>query len=288
MLTLFSNSPTIVICAAKNKYSWWLMVLPQSVLKRRKKWFVKWLLSEKNIYIYSKVKTSSRKNRRNTNQVQLNKETKGKTLKDDKMRNDPNDNMMKRPLTLDLNKKIVNTNNGPPILSTPDVNLCKLGSPELENLILNTDTLQTPTPSAMFPSAKVNNTLLGHKCLFTNRFLCSRRSQPNKKIMRKDLRMPWRRYTTTNQSRSKHRQPWARTQWAAVKSLMLMPRIQICWCKLKKSHNHFSHRAHKWVQLIWRAKKELNLNERDNAIELQPRSAGNESLVRFIKATLLI
>ena len=82
-----------------------------------------------------------------------------------------NDNMMKRPLTLDLNKKIVNTNNnGPPILSTPDVNLCKLGSPELENFILNTDTLQTPTPSAMFPSAKVNSLKLGHVCLFTNNF----------------------------------------------------------------------------------------------------------------------
>lgn len=67
----------------------------------------------------------------------------------------PGDNMMKRPLTLDLNKKIVNNNNGPPILSTPDVNLCKLGSPELENFILNTDTLQTPTPSAIFPTAKV-------------------------------------------------------------------------------------------------------------------------------------
>lgn len=65
------------------------------------------------------------------------------------------DNMMKRPLTLDLNKKVLNNNNGPPILSTPDVNLCKLGSPELENYILNTDTLQTPTPSAIFPTSKV-------------------------------------------------------------------------------------------------------------------------------------
>jgi len=64
------------------------------------------------------------------------------------------DNMMKRPLTLDLNKKAV-TNSGPPILSTPDVNLCKLGSPELENLILNTDTLQTPTPSGIFTTAKI-------------------------------------------------------------------------------------------------------------------------------------
>ncbi|CRL01667.1 CLUMA_CG014887, isoform A [Clunio marinus] len=69
----------------------------------------------------------------------------------------PNDNMMKRPLTLDLNKKIVNSNGGPPILSTPDVNLCKLGSPELENFILNTDTLQTPTPSAIFPTAKITS-----------------------------------------------------------------------------------------------------------------------------------
>jgi len=67
------------------------------------------------------------------------------------------DNMMKRPLTLDLNKKVVN-NNGPPILSTPDVNLCKLGSPELENFILNTDTLQTPTPSsAIFPTSKITS-----------------------------------------------------------------------------------------------------------------------------------
>lgn len=74
------------------------------------------------------------------------------------------DNMMKRPLTLDLNKKVVN-NNGPPILSTPDVNLCKLGSPELENYILNTDTLQTPTPSAIFPTnnIKVNRTIAARK-----------------------------------------------------------------------------------------------------------------------------
>lgn len=71
----------------------------------------------------------------------------------------PNDSqLMKRPLTLDLNKKIPTHSGGPPILSTPDVNLCKLGSPELENYILNTDTLQTPTPSGIFPTtAKVGN-----------------------------------------------------------------------------------------------------------------------------------
>lgn len=69
--------------------------------------------------------------------------------------NEKPDNMMKRPLTLDLNKKIPLTN-GPAVLSTPDVNLCKLGSPELESFMLNTNTLETPTPSAIFASSKVN------------------------------------------------------------------------------------------------------------------------------------
>ena len=68
--------------------------------------------------------------------------------------NEKPENMMKRPLTLDLNKKI-SSNNGL-ILSTPDVNLCKLGSPELESFILNTNTLETPTPSAIFAPSKVN------------------------------------------------------------------------------------------------------------------------------------
>lgn len=75
-----------------------------------------------------------------------------------------NDNEMKRPLTLDLNKKAFGGHSSdPPILSTPDVNKFKLESPELENYILNTDTLQTPslslttpTPSGIFP-APVNN-----------------------------------------------------------------------------------------------------------------------------------
>lgn len=71
-------------------------------------------------------------------------------------------NIMKRPLTLDLNKKVA-TSTAPPILSTPDVNLCKLGSPELENLILNTDTLQTPTPSGIFPTSRVSFKSIGRK-----------------------------------------------------------------------------------------------------------------------------
>lgn len=67
----------------------------------------------------------------------------------DKTSNDKNkdSNIMKRPLTLDLNKKLIN--NG--VLSTPDVNMCKLASPDLEHFILNTNTLETPTPSGIFP-----------------------------------------------------------------------------------------------------------------------------------------
>lgn len=88
--------------------------------------------------------------------------------KDNDRDSKPNDNMMKRPLTLDLNKKIANNNSGPPILSTPDVNLCKLGSPELENYILNTNTLETPTPSTIYPSTKVTSYYFIRSRMFVN------------------------------------------------------------------------------------------------------------------------
>lgn len=68
--------------------------------------------------------------------------------------------IMKRPLTLDLNKKI---NSNALLLSTPDVEKMIIKSPELENFILNTETLQTPssmqTPSnsqAVFQPSKVS------------------------------------------------------------------------------------------------------------------------------------
>lgn len=71
---------------------------------------------------------------------------------------------IKRPssLQIDLNKKFVHLGAGTAVLSTPDLNMCKLGSPELENYILNTDTLQTPTPSLQPPTifpTKVSNTI---------------------------------------------------------------------------------------------------------------------------------
>lgn len=71
---------------------------------------------------------------------------------------DNSNNMMKRPLTLDLNKKVHSGGGSQLLLTTPDVEKMVIKSPELENFILNADTLQTPgqmlqTPStsAVFP-----------------------------------------------------------------------------------------------------------------------------------------
>lgn len=61
----------------------------------------------------------------------------------------PSETIMKRPLTLDLNKKI---NNNQLLLSTPDVEKMIIKSPELENFILNTETLQTPSSLLQTPS----------------------------------------------------------------------------------------------------------------------------------------
>lgn len=66
----------------------------------------------------------------------------------------------KRPLTLDLNKSVSKlqrfnqSQNQAPVLSTPDLNMLKLASPELENLILNNNSALV-TPS-MFQASKVS------------------------------------------------------------------------------------------------------------------------------------
>jgi hypothetical protein len=80
--------------------------------------------------------------------------------KDNKQNEQKSSEPMKRPLTLDLNKKI---NSNALLLSTPDVEKMIIKSPELENFILNTETLQTPssmqTPSnsqAVFQPSKVS------------------------------------------------------------------------------------------------------------------------------------
>uniref|UniRef100_A0A1B0D7W3 Jun-like transcription factor domain-containing protein n=1 Tax=Phlebotomus papatasi TaxID=29031 RepID=A0A1B0D7W3_PHLPP len=65
---------------------------------------------------------------------------------------------LKRPFTLDLNSKdtpkrlrfnqSVNTTS---VISSPDLQMLKMASPELEKFIMSNNTLQTPTPSLVFP-----------------------------------------------------------------------------------------------------------------------------------------
>lgn len=75
--------------------------------------------------------------------------------------NNPSDNKdkanLKRPLTLDLNKPPIakqrfnQSLTAAPVLSSPDMLMLKLGSPELTSMILSGDNLQTPTPN-LFPN----------------------------------------------------------------------------------------------------------------------------------------
>lgn len=69
-------------------------------------------------------------------------------------------NQLKRTLTLDLNQARNGAKRaklcGAPVLSSPDLNKLKLGSPDLERLIISHNNLATPTPSThsnmLFPS----------------------------------------------------------------------------------------------------------------------------------------
>lgn len=69
-------------------------------------------------------------------------------------------NSLKRPLTLDLNGK-QQTNkrsrlnpslNTVSVLNSPDLQMLKLASPELEKFIMATNNMQTPTPSLAYPT----------------------------------------------------------------------------------------------------------------------------------------
>ncbi|KAG4075352.1 hypothetical protein HA402_003143 [Bradysia odoriphaga] len=64
-------------------------------------------------------------------------------------------NGLKRPLTLDLNGKQQTAKRSrfnPNVLSSPDLQMLKLASPELEKFIMANNTLQTPTPSLVYPT----------------------------------------------------------------------------------------------------------------------------------------
>lgn len=69
-------------------------------------------------------------------------------------------NNLKRPLTLDLNGKSQTAKrqrfnpsvNSVSVLNSPDLQMLKLASPELEKFIMANNTLQTPTPSLVYPT----------------------------------------------------------------------------------------------------------------------------------------
>ncbi|XP_018323897.1 transcription factor AP-1-like [Agrilus planipennis] len=71
--------------------------------------------------------------------------------------NQKNINSMRRNLTLDLNQTKKNNLNIPSlksVLSSPDLNLLKVNTPDLEKMILeNGMSVSTPTPTLLFPKA---------------------------------------------------------------------------------------------------------------------------------------
>lgn len=61
-----------------------------------------------------------------------------------------NINNMKKNLTLDFSqKKTLNVNNA--VLSSPDLNMLKVNTPDLEKMLMNGLGANTPTPSLLFP-----------------------------------------------------------------------------------------------------------------------------------------
>lgn len=74
-------------------------------------------------------------------------------------------NNLKRPLTLDLNgakqqvkkQRFNQSVTTPAVLNSPDLQMLKLGTPELEKFILSTNGLPTPTPGlTAYPPTKVS------------------------------------------------------------------------------------------------------------------------------------
>lgn len=68
---------------------------------------------------------------------------------------------MKRPLTLDLSKdlhptKRIRFTNNPSVISTPDLQMLKMVSPELEKFIMNSNPMATPTPGQQYPQKQVS------------------------------------------------------------------------------------------------------------------------------------
>lgn len=66
----------------------------------------------------------------------------------------------KRPLTLDLNggkppnkrQRFNSAVNTVSVLNSPDLQMLKMASPELEKFIMANNTIETPTPSLVYPT----------------------------------------------------------------------------------------------------------------------------------------
>lgn len=79
-------------------------------------------------------------------------------------------NNLKRPISLDLNlaannnkqtgKKQRNQNMIPSMIGSPELNMLKWGTPDLEKFIMSNDPLQTPTPSLMFAANPIKVKIL--------------------------------------------------------------------------------------------------------------------------------
>jgi hypothetical protein len=72
-------------------------------------------------------------------------------------------NRLKRNLTLDLHRPPAfkkSKLNQPPVLSSPDLHMLKLASPELERIIMQNGSLTTPTPSMLFPRSVTEEQML--------------------------------------------------------------------------------------------------------------------------------
>lgn len=72
---------------------------------------------------------------------------------------------MKRPLTLDLGKdlhpaKRLRFNNNTSVISTPDLQMLKMVSPELEKFIMNGNPMATPTPGLTYQPKEVSSVRL--------------------------------------------------------------------------------------------------------------------------------
>lgn len=98
-------------------------------------------------------------------------------------------NNLKRPISLDLNLAINNNNKGPAgnkklrlnqsvippaILNSPDLNMLKWGTPDLEKYILSSDPLQTPTPSLIFAANPIGAPKVSTITYFTCGSKCKR------------------------------------------------------------------------------------------------------------------